>query len=126
MAQQLAAVSEDGFSMPIGQYTEVSDFDKAFGQDMGQEASEELKNWQRHRFELIAIFAITIAEEDVIVFHSQDAIIGDGDTMGVSSQVGEHLFRSAQGRFAVDVPLEAVQVCLEPFEVGVCRRVRLG
>jgi hypothetical protein len=72
---------------------------------MEHEATQELFGGDRHLALLAAVSVVLPAEGDVAVGHGQEAMIGDGDAVCVTSQVVEHILRSAEGAFAIDDPL---------------------
>ena len=45
---------------------------------------------------------VSPAEEDAIVLEGHEAMVGDGDAMGVAGQVVENLFGTAEGWLGVD------------------------
>ena len=44
---------------------------------------------------------VSLAEGDAIVGEGHEAMVGDGDAMGVAGQVVENLFGTAEGRLGV-------------------------
>src|ERR1035437_5224164 len=72
---------------------------------MEHEATQELFGGDRHLALLAAVSVVLPAEGDVAVGDGQEAMIGDGDAVCVTSQVVEHILRSAEGAFAIDDPL---------------------
>src|SRR5581483_5930813 len=59
---------------------------------------------------------VTPGEGDAAAIEAEDAAIGDGDAMGVGSQIGEHLRGAAEGRLEVDVPIGPGGTGQEPIE----------
>ena len=68
----------------------VSDLGEALGQDMLEEASDELMGWKRAALPLVAS-AILEAEGDVPIFELLNAIVRDSNTPDVGSEIGDHL-----------------------------------
>ena len=48
---------------------------------------------------------VSPAEGDAIVLEGHEAMVGDGDAMGVAGQVVENLFDTAEGWLGVDDPV---------------------
>ncbi len=48
---------------------------------------------------------VSVAEADCAVLASEEALVRDGDPMGIAPEVGEHLPGTAEGRFGVDHPV---------------------
>ena len=59
---------------------------------------------ERHRLLPVAIAIVLPTEADFALVDGEKAVIGDGDAVGVSREVGQDLFGAAEGRFGVDAP----------------------
>ena len=66
--QQLSTQRQSRGAKAIGQEAEVSDADKAFGQDVQKEAAQELRRCQRHLTLLATAGVILPAESDEFLF----------------------------------------------------------
>ncbi len=82
--------------------SEVPDPDQAAGQDVKQEAAQELMGGNGHGLLLAAVGIVPPAEEDAIVFEGHEPMVGDGDAVGVAGQVVEDVFGAAEGRLGID------------------------
>src|SRR6476659_2182025 len=78
---------------------------EAIRQDMDQEAADELATIQRHRLLAVAVPVILPAEADLAVVHGQQPVVGDGDTVGVASDIVEDLGWPGKRPLRVDHPL---------------------
>ena len=116
-AEKRAAVFERSATSAVGEKTEVSDANQTAGQHVKQEAAQELMGGDGHDLLLAAVGIISPAEGDTIVLEGQEAMVGDGHTMGVAGQVVEHMFRAAEGRLGVDHPVLLPEL---PEEVAEC------
>jgi hypothetical protein len=47
----------------------------------------------------------------------EDAVVADGDPVGISAKVLENTFRTTEGRFAIDNPLLFIELFSEDLEV---------
>ena len=81
----------------------VAHLDKAFGQDMLQEAMDELLGGQGTGARLARIRS-AVAERDLIVLHFQEAAVADGDPKDVRGQIFEGRLAIANG-LAMDDPV---------------------
>jgi hypothetical protein len=72
-------------------------------------ASDELVDLQRHHLLLIAIGIITPQKGDLSVLDTEDAIIADGDSVGISAQILKDSLGSIEGRLAIDDPLLMIE-----------------
>jgi len=72
-----------------------------------KETAQELLGGQSHALFLIAMSVILPEEGDLVVVQGQEAVIADGDAMGVASQIGQHVVWATKGRLGVDDPLLA-------------------
>lgn len=67
--------------------TVVSDTDKSLWQNVQGEPSNELRGIQGHDFGFTFIAVILVAKADLIIGDADDAVIGDGDLVGVSPEI---------------------------------------
>jgi hypothetical protein len=70
----------------VGEEAEMSDTDQAAGQNVKQEAAQELMSGNCHDLLLAAMGIVSPAERDAIVFEGHEAMVGDGDAMSVAGQ----------------------------------------
>ena len=76
---------------------------------MEQEAAQELIDCQSHEPLLVAMRGIAPAEGDVVIGKSDQPGVRGGDAMGISAEISQHMFRSAEGGLGVDDPVVAEQ-----------------
>ena len=67
---------------------------------MEQEAADELLGGKRHRFLLTVVPIVFPLEAHLTVFDIEQAVVGDGDAVGIAADVVEHLLGSGEGRLA--------------------------
>ena len=89
----------------------------AIRQNMKKESSDELVDLQRHNLLLIAIGIITPQKGDLSVLDTEDAIIADGDSVGISAQILKDSLSSVEWRLAVYNPLLMIEPSSEYLEV---------
>lgn len=92
---------------------DVSNLVKAIGQDMATKAAEKLDGMQ-------CLGASGFGTEgDGALLDSEQATVGDGDTMGVSTEVIENIVAVVERGLGVDVPAlrQAVDEALKSFRV---------
>src|SRR5271157_4525029 len=106
--EQLAGARKVGHAVAVGEQAVVTDAMQALGQHVYQEAPDELMRGQRH--DLVAGGAvgaiILVSEGHPPVVAGDQSMIGDGDAVGVTREIGEHCLGPAERRLAVDVPLD--------------------
>jgi len=83
--------------------------DEAFGQDVEEEASQELRSQKRHLSLLAAVGVVLPPEDHAFPVKSEEPMVGNGDPMRVSAQVAEDLGGTAECRFGVDDPVLPMQ-----------------
>ena len=83
---------------------EGADFLEALGQDMQQEAADEVAERKGRLLLGVAVGAVAPGEGDAAVGDGADAVVGDGDAVGVAPEVVERLLRVARGGLGVDDP----------------------
>jgi len=118
-AEESAATFERSTPSAVGKESKVSDANQSAGQYMKQEATQELMCGNSHELLLAAVGIISPAEGDTIVFKGHESMVGDSYSMGVSRQIVENMFSTAEGRLGVDDPVLSEQL---PEEVAECDR----
>lgn len=78
----------------------MPDANQAAGQDVKQEAAQELMGRKSHNLFLAAVCIVAPAEGDTIVLKGYEPMVGDGDAMGIAGQVVEDMFRTPKGGLA--------------------------
>lgn len=101
-SQCLAAVA-------VGKQSEVADLDEAGGQDMKQEAADELDRIEAHDAAPVVVPGVSPTEAHVAVVKAEKSSVGDGDPVGVSGQILQHMFGSSERRLGVNHPLPSAQ-----------------
>jgi hypothetical protein len=86
----------------IGEKAEVPDADEALGQDVKQVTAQELVGRKIHGLLAITIAVVLVEEAHKVAVEAEDAAVGDGDAMGVGSEIAENLLGTAEGTLCVD------------------------
>ena len=92
--------------MAVAEETVVPDATKPIREHMDQEATDELVGLKGHRLLTIAISVILPAEADLAVVHGHQAVVGDGDTVGIPPDIIEDLFRPSERPLRIDHPCD--------------------
>ena len=73
---------------------------------MDEETADELIGGERHVLVSIAAFAAVVLpfEGNATLVAGDQAAVGDGDTVGVARQIGQHRLRPTERTFGVDDP----------------------
>ena len=115
-------------SPPVSEEAEVADAHEAAREQVEEEAAQELIDGQGHEPLLVGVSGISPAEGDVAVGEGNESVVGDGDAMGVGTEIAQRVFRPAEGALGVDDPVVAEQesepggkgpLCCEWCEVAV-------
>jgi len=114
-AEKLTAQLEVFGLGSAGEEPEVTYADIAGGKDMKQEATDELVGGQGAHL-LRPALSIPIRKGDTTVSEIGDAMIGDGDAVGVAPEVVQNLFGSGEGGFGVDDPGLGSNLAKKPAE----------
>ncbi len=87
----------------------MADTNEALGKQMQEEAAQELIEREGHQFFLIVVRRIAPTKGDLAVGQRYQSMVGDGDAVGVTAEILEHIFGAAEGRFGVDDPIFSEQ-----------------
>ena len=93
----------------MGEKAEVADAHEAWRQEVEQEATQKLLDRKGHQALLVAVSGVSPAEGNLDTLQRDEAVIGNGDTMGIAAEIAENMFWTTEGRFAVDHPVPAEQ-----------------
>src|SRR5208283_908570 len=106
--------------MAVAEEAVVPDAMKPVRQHMDQEAADELLGREGHRLLAVVIPVILPAEADLALVHGHQAVVGDGDAMGIAPDVVENLCRARERPLRINYPLGGVGWCQVTLE---CRRL---
>jgi hypothetical protein len=85
-----------------------------------QETSEELIRRDGHHLLLAGLSVVLPAEGDLIVLEADEAMVGDGDAVGVAGKIVQYVFGSTEGRLGVDYPVLGKELPEEMLEAFRC------
>src|ERR1700686_823437 len=92
--------------MAVAEEAEVTDAVKPVRQHMDQEAADELVSRESHGLLTVVIAIILPSKADLAVVHGNQAIVGDGDTVGIAADIIENLFRASKRPLGKDHPCD--------------------
>jgi hypothetical protein len=98
-----ACDSQLGADVAGGIETEVSDLDEAGWQDVQEKSAHEFQRGE------VADFLFAGSEDDMVVVDVEDAMVGDGDPVGIQAEVTKERLGLLEGGLGVDDPRLAVQ-----------------
>ena len=116
-SEELTACRDGVFAVSVCQQAKVTNPHITFGQYVKQESSDKFISLERHGFFAVIVGIITPEKRDMAIPVGKDAVVTDGDPMGISAEVLENTFGPIKGRFAVDDPLLPVKLPPEGFKV---------
>ena len=105
----MAAKGQQSGASAIGQETKVADADEAFGQHVQEETAQELIQFEGHQFLLVVVSRVPPTEGDFLIDEGNKAMVGDGDAVGIASEILQHMLGTSEGWFAIDHPVFAKQ-----------------
>ena len=84
----------------------MADAVEALGQDVEQEAADELAGHEGHGpVSLLPVATVVlVSERDAVRVEGDQPAVRDGDAVGVTREIGEHRLRSGEGSLGVDEP----------------------
>jgi len=113
-------------SLAIGQESELAEALPAARQHMQQEAANELIGRKGHSSLLIAAGVVFPAKGDLAIFASEQAVVGNGYSMSVATQISQNLGWATEGRLGIDPPLTASQAQEQALESGWLGQIGAG
>jgi hypothetical protein len=102
------------FAMAIGEETVVANALESVGQHMQEKAANKFVGGKLHSCDTRLVTIVLPGEGHVMVGRRDEAMIGDGDTMGIVREITQNLLRPAKRAFAVDRPVGNA----ERFQIG--------
>ena len=87
-------------AVSIRQESEMTDLDEACGQDMEQEATDELHCIELHDLAAVVMFGVAPAKTHLPLAQAQQSAVGNGDAMGVAGQILQHMLGAPNGGLA--------------------------
>ena len=76
---------------------------------MQKVASNELDSRKPHEFKSVRIAVVAPAKGDEAIIHVNNAVVGNGDLMGVAPKIVDDIVRAAKRRLAVSDPVRIVK-----------------
>ena len=101
MAEELPAARQLGLAGAVGEDAEVPNADEALGDDVEEEAADELLGRQRHDFHAVTVAVVFPAKPHDPVLEIDEALVGEGDPVGVAPEVLEYLLGAGEGGLGV-------------------------
>ena len=91
--------------MAIAEEAEVTDAMKPKRQNVEEEATDEFLCQKRHGFLLTMVPVVFVSEANLTILDAQQAVVRDGNAMGVAADVIEHLLGPRKRWLGIDNPL---------------------
>ena len=109
-AKQSTAAYEHTATPAVGEKSEVADADQALGQNVDQEAAQELICGDRHDLLLAAVRIVFPAKRDPIILERHQSMVGDGDAVRIASEIVQNMLGAAEGWLGIDDPVLAKEL----------------
>lgn len=104
-SELLASERDESSPACVGEVAEVADAHEASGQYMLAEAAQELACGERHDSLLVAVGVVLPSEADALTVEAEQALIADGNTMGIAAEVAQHANGISERRLGIDNPV---------------------
>ena len=85
---------------------------------MKKEPSDKFVRLERHGLFAVIVGIVSPEKRDIAILVGKDAVIADGNPVGISAEVLKHTFGATEGRFAIDDPLLFIELFPEDLEVA--------
>jgi hypothetical protein len=73
------------------------------------EAAQELACGERHDALLVAMCIVSPSEANVVTIEAEQALIADGDAMGIAAEIAQHANGISEGRLGIDHPVALIE-----------------
>ena len=83
---------------------------------MKQKAAQELFCRQRHIFLHVSMHPVSPGECNFSILERNQAMVGNGHSMGVAAEISENMFRTAEWALAVYDPIVAIEIANKVIE----------
>ena len=109
LLEQARTERKEFCSPPVSKKSEVADAHKTARQQVQEESAQELFDRQGHEPFLVAVSRVAPAKGYVALGESNQPAVGNGNAVGVGTEIAQHMFWPAERPFAVDDPAVAEQ-----------------
>src|SRR4051794_11636451 len=92
--------------MAVAEEAEVPDAVESIRQHMDQEAADEFIGRERHRLLTVGISIVFPVKADLAVVDGHQAVVGDGDAMGIAADIIENLSWPGEWPLGIDHPCD--------------------
>src|SRR5262245_26609454 len=101
----------------------MADPDKALREHVHQKPTDEFFSGNGHRALHVAVRIVSATKRDGVAIECDQSMIGDGDTMSITTEITQHLVGATKWRLDVDDPWMPVQLSHEYGEITRCGQV---
>ena len=115
--EQLPAACQISRAMAVAEKAVVADALKTIRQNVKQEAPQELICRQARHLGPLRMFVVLVGEGNLPVVKRLQAVIGDGDPMGIAAQIVQNPAGAAEWPLGLDHPLHIVERRQIPGEI---------
>jgi len=117
LAQEFPTAAQRPCFVPVGEEAVVPETHEAAGEHMQEEAADKCVGVERHGLSPIALTTVPVGKADPPIADIQDAVVRDGDAMGIAADIIQDVLRACKGWLGVDHPLFGIQLGTERCEV---------
>src|SRR5713101_4009996 len=117
LAQEFPTAAQRPCFVPVGEEAVVPETHEAAGEHMQEEAADKFVGVERHGLSPIALTTVPVGKADPPIADIKDAVVRDGDAMGIAADIIQDVLRACKGWLGVDHPLFGIQLGTERCEV---------
>lgn len=115
-AEKRAALLKVLLAVAVGEQAEVANADETERQNVEKEAADELGGMDLFGAPLAIALVVLVAEEDLLAFHAEKALVGDRDPVSVTGEVLEDGLGTVEGSLGEDDPILVGELIEEVLE----------
>jgi hypothetical protein len=109
-SEQAAAKRQKHGAFAVGEKAEVSDADESLWKQVQEESAQKLVGGECHGPLPVAMSPVSPEECDFAIHKGNQAMVGNGDPMGIPAQIAENMFRAAERWLAMYDPFVTEQL----------------
>jgi hypothetical protein len=117
LAQEFPTAAQRPRFVPVGEEAVMPETHEAVGEHMQEEAADKFVGVERHGLGSMTLTPVPVGQADPSIAYIEDAVVRDGNAMGIAADIVQDVLRAGKGGLGVDHPLFGIQLGTKRCEV---------